>query len=216
MDIQDVPKSRTEAKANGNKYYFTGIPCKYGHIALRKIKGQCIECKKIENEEARSKRASYYQQYNQSEKGKEAKRRYYERNREAVIARAAARPAKEKFKYHKAWRSRNTLLVNADNKNRRRKHRQASPPWLTRKQRFEMRELYKIATTMVQTTGVKYVVDHIVPLRSEFVCGLHVPWNLRVITQEENLKKSNKLVDTLFMPVYTGTSGKIRLPDSPD
>jgi len=37
-------------------------------------------------------------------------------------------------------------------------------------------------------------VDHEIPLQGEDVCGLHVPWNLRVITQEENLKKSNKLV----------------------
>jgi 5-methylcytosine-specific restriction endonuclease McrA len=46
---------------------------------------------------------------------------------------------------------------------------------------------------LTKLTGERYVVDHIVPLISEAVCGLHVPWNLRVITQDENLRKSNKL-----------------------
>ena len=192
----EYPKTRAEAKAAGAKYYFTGQPCKHGHVALRKTKGACIECLKAEWEKGNEIRAEYFREYNRSDAGIEAKQEYYKRNRGAVIARAQARPSEEKRAYRAAWKANNADQVLADNKVRRRKHRQATPPWITRKQKSEIRQLYQIAITMSRTTGERYVVDHIVPLRSDFVCGLHVPWNLRVITQEENLKKSNKLLDT--------------------
>lgn len=192
----EYPKTRAEAKATGTKYYFTGEPCKHGHIALRKTKGACVECLKVEWGKGNEARAEYFREYNKSEAGQTAKQEYYKRNREVVIARAQARTPEEKRAYRAAWKENNIDQVLADNKVRRRKHREATPPWLSRKQKTEIRQLYQIAITMSKTTGERYVVDHIIPLRSDFVCGLHVPWNLRVITQEENLKKSNKLLDT--------------------
>ena len=42
-----------------------------------------------------------------------------------------------------------------------------------------------------KTTGITYSVDHIVPLKNPLVCGLHVPWNMQIVTLEGNLKKSN-------------------------
>ena len=189
------PTTRKEAKAIGAKYYFTGEPCKHGHIALRKTKGSCVECLKIEWQQSNQNRAGYYSEYNKRTEVKEKKHEWYQANKEQVIQRAATRPVEVLRQYRNAWKVNNKLQVLADNKVRRRKHRQATPPWLTRKQKSEIRHLYEIAITMTKTTGEQYVVDHIVPLRSEVVCGLHVPWNLRVITQEENLKKSNKHED---------------------
>ena len=196
MDTTNLPKTRQEAKATGAKYYFTGEPCKHGHIALRKTKGACVECIKIEWQQAAEKRADYFREYNKREDVKDRKNEWYEANREQVIQAAATRPLEVKRVYQKAWKERNTVWVRADTKARRRKHRLATPKWLTREQKGQIRELYKIAITMTKTTGEQYVVDHIVPLRSEFVCGLHVPWNLRVIPRQENLLKSNKLIDT--------------------
>ena len=196
MDTTGLPKTRKEAKDSGAKYYFTGEPCKHGHIAPRKTKGSCVECLKVEWQEAAEKRADYFREYNKREDVKERKNAWYEVNREQVIQAAATRPLEVKRVYQKTWKERNVVWVRADTKSRRRKHRLATPKWLSRKQKSEIRQIYQIAITMSKTTGEQYVVDHIVPLRSELVCGLHVPWNLRVIPQQENLLKSNKLIDT--------------------
>lgn len=61
----------------------------------------------------------------------------------------------------------------------------ATPPWLNDIQLAEMKRIYLGAPE-------GYHVDHIVPLKSPLVCGLHVPWNLQVIPEGENLLKSNK------------------------
>ena len=196
MNTTNLPKTRTEAKAQGAKYYFTGEPCKHGHTAPRKTKGACVECLKVEWQKGVETRAEYFRQYNKSDAGQIAKERYYDKNKALVIARAQARPAAEKRAYKQRYKEANLDLYNTLTSLRRRRFRDATPPWLSRKQKVEIRQLYQIAITMSRTTGEQYVVDHIVPMQGEGVCGLHVPWNLRVITQEENLKKSNKLVDT--------------------
>lgn len=191
--MEQLPRTRKEAQALGATHYFTGEPCKHGHVAPRKTKGACVECLKVEWQKGAVTRAEYFRQYNKSEAGLESKQRYYEANKADVIAKAKSTPNALKNAYRQRWKAENQLQVLADNKVRRRKHRAATPAWITRKQKSEMRAIYQIAITMTKTTGEKYVVDHIWPLRSDFVCGLHVPWNLRVITQAENLAKSNTL-----------------------
>ena len=195
MDTTNLPKTRAEAKEAGAKYYFTGEPCKHGHIAPRKTKGACLACLKLEWEKGNQTRAEYFREYNRREDVKDKKNQWYLENHEKVKQAAATRPAKIKRQYQEAWKERNIVWVRADTKARRRKHREATPKWLSRKQKSETRQLYQAAITMTKTTGEQYVVDHIYPLRSEVVCGLHVPWNLRVMTQEENLRKSNSLPD---------------------
>ena len=202
MDTANLPKTRAEAKAIGAKYYFTGEPCKHGHIAPRKTKGACVECMKVEWQQAAEKRGDYFREYNRREEVKYRKHEWYQDNREQVIAAASTRPAHVKREYQTAWKERNLVWVRADTKARRRKHREATPPWLSRQQKAQTRELYKVAITMSKTTGEQYVVDHIYPLRSDVVCGLHVPWNLRIITQQQNLEKSNTLPDDRMALAY--------------
>ena len=66
---------------------------------------------------------------------------------------------------------------------RRVRNAKASPRWLTKEQKKEMRTLYVVGHL------VQMDVDHIIPLKGKGVCGLHVPWNLQLLTPELNQAK---------------------------
>lgn len=69
----------------------------------------------------------------------------------------------------------------------------ATPAWLSKSQRKDIASVYAAAAIESAKTGVPHEVDHIIPLRGKRVCGLHVAWNLRVITASENRQKSNSV-----------------------
>lgn len=68
----------------------------------------------------------------------------------------------------------------------------ATPSWLSVAQKYEIADFYVQAALLEEKTGVKYHVDHIVPLQGKNVCGLHVPWNLQILTADSNLSKGNR------------------------
>ena len=86
-------------------------------------------------------------------------------------------------KYHKKWRKNNRGIINAHSSKRRAAKLQAAPSWANKKT-IDM--IYIIANICNKT------VDHIVPLQSSVVCGLHWEANLQLLTQQENSSKSNK------------------------
>ena len=196
MDTTNLPKTRKEAQDAGAKYYFTGEPCKHGHIAPRKTKGSCVECLKVEWEKSNTTRADYFREYNKSEAGQKAKRKYYEANKENVIARAQSRTDEDKRRYKKNHKTNNPDMYKEMTSLRRRRFRDATPKWLTDVQKMEIRLKYRLAIELSRATGERHAVDHIIPLHGETVCGLHVPWNLQVLTQKDNLFKYNKLIDS--------------------
>jgi hypothetical protein len=135
-------------------------------------------------------------------------RQYVAVNKEKVATRSKAwREANKEHiaRKNKEYRAANSERLNeynrayyAENKPRflqynrlNEANREAAPPWLTREQWKEMDEVYKAAEKMTAITGIQHCVDHIWPLIGKNSCGLHVPWNLRVISHAENSKKRN-------------------------
>lgn len=86
-------------------------------------------------------------------------------------------------------RAANPARENAWHAKRRAQRVGAMPKWADEK---AMEEFYKKALWRSWSTGVPHHVDHIVPLKSALVCGLHVPANLRVVTEHENTSKRNR------------------------
>lgn len=101
------------------------------------------------------------------------KRSWYERNRSAAVSNA------------KAWKADNPGNAAEE----RAKKRQATPAWADRSL---MADIYELARIYTVALGRPFHVDHVVPLRSSLVCGLHAHTNLQVLPGSENIAKGNR------------------------
>lgn len=99
--------------------------------------------------------------------------------------------SKQRFK---DWLQGNLEKHAAKEARRRATKLQATPKWLSEQQLADINTEYALSKWCSEVMGIKYHVDHIVPLKGKKVCGLHVPWNLQVIPAKENIIKGNKHV----------------------
>lgn len=93
---------------------------------------------------------------------------------------------------HARWARANPGVVNARTAKRKAANRHAMPAWVDQ---GAIAALYHEAARRTHETGIRQQVDHIVPLQHPRVCGLHVPWNLQVLTRAENILKRNAFPD---------------------
>lgn len=121
---------------------------------------------------------------------------YYERNKERVKQKAKSRPVEDQRRYKGLWKKRNAGRTNASTAIRKERLKFATPPWLTDEHHAQIIAIYDDSARLTKETGVTHHVDHIVPIRGKNVSGLHVPWNLQILTADENYLKNNKFDET--------------------
>jgi hypothetical protein len=119
-------------------------------------------------------------------------KRYREKNAEKLLD--VDRQRADKFRvYNKNFRKRHPDKHAARQAKRRADKMQATPSWISAQQKQEISYLYWLAKDLSKISGESYHVDHIIPLKNDLVCGLHVPWNLQVLPADLNLSKGNKI-----------------------
>lgn len=100
------------------------------------------------------------------------------------------RNADQMNEIRRKWMEANTDYIAENCRRYQAAKRKAVPVWADRK---EMRKFYAQARRLTLETGLLHHVDHVVPIISEIVCGLHVPSNLQVLLASENVKKGNRV-----------------------
>ena len=167
---------------------------------------QCNACKEFRSPESFHKRAasvdglSYTcvacakrrsrQQYAKDPQAwKDATARWSRENKELINERQRDWRKRNKEKRQatcKAWNERNR--AKRAEQVARRRAKIVTPLWADAN---AISGFYKRAKQVEAATGIKHHVDHIVPLNSPLVCGLHVESNLQVIPASENVLKRN-------------------------
>ena len=140
------------------------------------------EKRKQQSAEYRQNNVEYYSEYNKqyfidnSEKLICRSREWYQENRKQILE-------DKKIYYdehHQEFIARNAK--------RRCQKLNATPQWYEHE---KVTDLYAKSVRLTEKLGIQHHVDHIVPLQSDVVCGLHCLANLQILSALENLRKGN-------------------------
>lgn len=178
----------------------------YGRDGLRRR--TCRACRYAGVD--KDKKAEYQRAYLKTEKGKQvgarqrakpgakdrAKERSsksYEKNKEKVLAMQRERKALQHVIEYRAaavkkWGLNNRARKVAASAEWRARLARATPSWADKS---AVQRVYQGAVELGRVLGISFHVDHVVPLKSDKVCGLHCEANLQILAADENVRKLN-------------------------
>jgi len=88
-ELLKLPKTQAEALESGQRYFFTGKPCKNGHISQRVIdikkqgaKNECFECRSLRNKNQRASNREATEAFNAERRSPVFKKKENARRRE--------------------------------------------------------------------------------------------------------------------------------------
>lgn len=163
---------------------------------------KCRQCMICEKRAWNARNKEHIREYSAArspayrERNKEAiaekKREYHKRNAESIRAKVLKwqRDNREKVNAKNSeWAKANPLGGYVKAARRVAARRNALVGWADS---VAISAIYSRARDLTSATGIPHEVDHIVPLQSDLVCGLHCEANLQILTRSENASKGNK------------------------
>lgn len=142
--------------------------CKYG------TRPECKNCFNIKSKK-------YKEKYKKTDNYKSSTKKYNQSEKHKSIL--------KKYKKSKKGKAQKSI----EGIKRRISIISAMPKWLTEKDLLLIKQIYEKCAELNLRDGPRtWHVDHIIPLRGENICGLHVPSNLQILKSEINIKKGNR------------------------
>lgn len=210
MSQPELPSSRQKAREAGSKYYFTGKPCKHGHISKRWTSvAICVECFTSEEGKADTRRRGAKHRERHREKVREKKRAWREQNHERALEMERAYRASNPDKRREAcarwrsnnldrerdnarrWMAENRDKVNATAARRRARVKGVGGSYTSEDvQHLLLKQKERCAHPWCRTSlSAGYEVDHIKPISRG---GSNDRRNLQLLCQPCNRSKSSK------------------------